>query len=78
MIEPIAATVAGLDPEIAPKNAQAKIVTVANPPRVEPTMLIARRINLEKAPTLHKTACQNKEWHSHKRKGINGTEHALC
>ncbi len=30
--EPIAATVAGPDPEIAAKKAQAAIVTVANPP----------------------------------------------
>jgi len=41
IIEPIAATVAGPDPEIAAKNAQAITVTVASPPVNEPIKTFA-------------------------------------
>ena len=40
--EPMATTVAGLDPEIAPKNMHAKIAVRARPPRKWPTRHSAR------------------------------------
>ena len=41
MIAPMAATVAGAEPEIAPKNMQAMIVTMPRPPVIFPTRLFA-------------------------------------
>ena len=44
MIEPIAATVAGLDPEIVAKNAHARIAAIASPPGIQPTSDVANRM----------------------------------
>jgi hypothetical protein len=50
IIDPIAATVAGLEPEIAAKNIQVTIATSAKPPVIEPTILFARLINRRDIP----------------------------
>ena len=50
MIEPIAATVAGDDPEIAAKNIDASTVTSASPPESAPTILFAKAISLLEIP----------------------------
>jgi hypothetical protein len=42
MIDPMAATVAGAEPEMAPKNAQARKETTARPPGSQPTRERAR------------------------------------
>ena len=44
MIAPMVATVAAEEPEMAPKNAQAKTVTIAKPPRRWPTKESAKPI----------------------------------
>ena len=44
MIEPIATTVAGLEPEMVAKNAQARIAAIASPPRIQPTSASAKRM----------------------------------
>ena len=44
IIEPIAATSATPEPDIAPKNMQETTMTIAMPPRMCPTMLEAKRI----------------------------------
>ncbi|MPN17839.1 hypothetical protein SDC9_165194 [bioreactor metagenome] len=50
MIPPIAATVAGDEPEIAPKNRHATMVTVARPPVLLPTSLLATSTSLLAMP----------------------------
>ncbi len=42
MMPPMAAAVAVAEPEMAPKNMQASVVTMARPPRKRPTTLLAR------------------------------------
>src|SRR5690606_25258333 len=49
---PIAATVAGPDPEIAAKNIQATIVTMLNPPVIQPTNAEANASSLFDTPPL--------------------------
>ena len=46
MRDPMAATVAGADPEMAPKNAQQMAVTIANPPVTCPMTASARSTSL--------------------------------
>ena len=53
MNDPIAETVAGPEPEIAAKNMQAKTVTIAKPPVINPTRLSAKLTNLREIPPLH-------------------------
>jgi hypothetical protein len=51
--EPIAATVAGPDPEMAEKNIQATIVTIASPPNTKPINASAkfkRRFDIPPSP----------------------------
>src|SRR5690625_315164 len=48
--DPIAATVAGPDPEIAAKNILASTVTIANPPVIKPTKTDAKGSNLLDIP----------------------------
>ena len=43
MMEPIATTVAGLDPETAAKRIQAMIPAIAKPPAIKPTRTLANR-----------------------------------
>ena len=50
MIEPIAAVVAGPEPEIAAKNVQATMVTVASPPGADPTMPLEKSISRSVSP----------------------------
>lgn len=50
MIEPIATTVAGAEPEMAAKNMQARIETFASPPYMPPTTFIERSISLFDIP----------------------------
>jgi hypothetical protein len=52
IIPPIAATVAGLDPDIAPKNAEAIIVIIPRPPIVLPTQALANLIKRPEIPPL--------------------------
>lgn len=49
---PIAATVAGAEPESAPKNAQANTATIAMPPGIQPTNLSKNLISLLLIPPL--------------------------
>lgn len=51
--EPIADTVAGPEPEMAAKNMQAKTVTIAKPPVINPTRLSAKLTSLREIPPLH-------------------------
>jgi hypothetical protein len=44
MMDPIAITVAGEDPEMAAKNIQARTEEMANPPRVVPKTVLPIRI----------------------------------
>ena len=44
MIEPMATTVAGLEPEIVAKNVHARIAAMANPPCIHPTSASAKRM----------------------------------
>ena len=53
-MDPIAATVAGEDPEIAPKRAQAKNVTMASPPGSQPTTELAKSTKRLETPPLAK------------------------
>src|SRR6056297_2096218 len=46
MLEPIAATAAWVEPDIAPKSPQAKVVVWASPPGICPTNLLVKSINL--------------------------------
>src|SRR5690625_593644 len=48
--EPIAATVAGPEPEIAAKNMLANTVTIANPPVIKPINTVAKFNNLLEIP----------------------------
>jgi hypothetical protein len=41
--EPIAITVAGLEPEMVAKKAQASTAAIATPPGIQPTRLLAKR-----------------------------------
>ena len=50
MIEPIAATVAGEEPEIAAKNAHAAVAAIARPPGSGPKMSVATRISFFDRP----------------------------
>ena len=50
MIEPIAATVAGDDPEIAAKNAHAAVAAIARPPGSRPKKSVATRISFFERP----------------------------
>ena len=51
IIVPMAATVAGAEPEIAPKNIHATTVTIANPPVKCPTIVSKKFTNrLDKPP----------------------------
>ena len=52
MIPPTAATVAGLEPEIAANNTQVRIAVMPRPPRKCPTMLLASRISQWTMPPL--------------------------
>src|SRR5699024_6676905 len=47
---PIAATVAGPDPEIAAKNIQATMLTMLNPPAIQPTKADANANSLLETP----------------------------
>ena len=49
-MEPIAITVAGLEPEIVEKKAQARTVAIAKPPGRKPTKLLANFIILIEVP----------------------------
>jgi hypothetical protein len=48
--DPIAATVAGPDPEIAAKNIQVSTVTIAKPPIIKPTNELAKARSLFETP----------------------------
>ncbi len=56
MKEPIAETVAGPEPEMAAKNMQARTVTMARPPMMNPTRLSARATSRLEIPPLHMSA----------------------
>ena len=56
MNEPIAETVAGPEPEIAAKNIQARTVTIASPPVMNPTKASARLTSLREIPPPHISA----------------------
>ena len=50
IIDPIATTVAGLDPETVANNAQAKTDDIARPPGADPTIVLANLISLSAVP----------------------------
>ena len=50
MMTPMVATVAAAEPEMVPKNIQARMVTMARPPRLWPTMESAKSISRRLRP----------------------------
>ena len=52
MILPMAATVAGLEPEMEPKKTHESTVVAANPPGIQPTNTFARSINRSANPPM--------------------------
>jgi hypothetical protein len=63
-ISPMAATVAGPDPEIAPKKQQLMTVTTARPPRTWPTNESIKWISLPEMPA------RSMAWPANMKKGM--------
>ena len=53
-MEPMAATVAGEDPDTAAKSMQARTEAMASPPRTCPTQSMAKRMSLLATPPVDK------------------------
>ncbi len=55
-IEPMAATVAGDDPDTAANSMQARTEAMASPPRIWPTIDTAKRISRRATPPVDRNA----------------------
>src|SRR5699024_12718201 len=72
IIVPMAITVAGLQPDIEPKNKQASTAAAANPPGTQPMIDLARPINRsDNPPTRIKSAAKRKKGTDIKAKKYN-------